>query len=263
MATNPTGGFYKYLVITQWFSDVPPLVGWFDDSLVTVTSGSGVSGTLAFTTGGISFAGSGTETISGSLTATLGSITFAGSGLETETGALAFTTSGISFAGSGTETEIGTLTFISGGIQFAGIGTVTSADVTGTLAFTTDSIVFAGSGIETETGQVSVTTDGISFAGRGQIVYARDTHDGFTKREQRKTTIKKRDEKLKQEIQRQFERIIEGKTDNPQKLQEIKEELYTSDYLDRVMLEGLLSRIEGLEQQLLEIDEEEEILMLM
>lgn len=149
------------------------------------------TGTLAFTTGNITFAGSGLETETGTLAFTTGGITFAGSGLVTETGTLAFTTAGITFAGngsvtsasadgtlafttggitfsgSGTEAEIGTLSFTTDGVQFAGSGLVTE---TGALAFTTDSIAFAGSGTETITGALGTTLDSIQFAGSGNVV---------------------------------------------------------------------------------------------
>lgn len=125
------------------------------------------TGTLAFTTSGIGFAGSGSETIIGTASATLGSITFAGAGLETETGALAFATSGITFSGAGLETETGQLAFTTDSIVFSGTGNVATADTAGILAFTTDSIVFAGQGVETESGQLAFTTDSIGFAGTG------------------------------------------------------------------------------------------------
>jgi len=287
--------------------------GGLEPAVLPIKSGTAspdATGTLAFTTGGITFAGSGLETITGTLTATLGTITFAGSGLVTETGTLSFTTAGITFAGngsvssasvdgilafttgditfagSGTETETGTLAFTTESVQFAGSGLVTE---TGILAFTTDSIAFAGSGTETITGALGATldgiqfvgngnvvtadtdgtlaftTEGISFVGRAQIVYARDTHDGFTKREQRKSSIKKRDEKLKQEILKQFERIIEGKIDNPQEVEALKGEIYSTDHLDKVLIAELLAKLDSLELQLIEIDEddEESLLMLM
>lgn len=125
------------------------------------------TGTLAFTTGGIQFAGVGVETITGTASHTNGSITFAGVGVETETGTLAFTTGSISFAGVGVETETGTLAFTTGDITFSGVGNVATADVTGTLEFTTGSVQFAGQGVETEIGSLAVTTGSVTFSGQG------------------------------------------------------------------------------------------------
>lgn len=129
--------------------------------------GGAVTGTLAFTTESLIFAGSGTETISSTASFATDSITFAGAGLETETGTLAFNTGGITFAGAGVETETGTLAFTTNSLIFAGVGNVTTADADGTLAFTTGSITFAGQGAETETGQIAFTTDSVGFAGAG------------------------------------------------------------------------------------------------
>lgn len=144
-------------------SSLTRLLGALQDEIV---AGGDASGTLAFTTGGMQFAGVGVETISGTLAATLGSVTFAGVGVETETGSLAFTTGSISFAGVGVETETGTLALTTGAITFAGVGNVATADVTGTLGFTTGSIVFSG------TGTVIAAEEGLG-GGSGYPVYGK------------------------------------------------------------------------------------------
>ena len=154
------------LLVKSTPNDAAPVVfgDWLFDAAAV---GGDVSGTLATTLGGITFAGSGLVTETGMLSSTLGSIVVAASGQVKLTSTLATTLGSVTFAGSGTETISGSLSATLGGITFVGSGSVASAGADGSLSFTTGSITFAGQGTETIAGQLSTSLAGITFAGSG------------------------------------------------------------------------------------------------
>lgn len=154
------------LLVKSTPNDAAPVVfgDWLFDAAAV---GGDVSGTLATTLGGITFAGSGLVTETGMLSSTLGSIVVAASGQVKLTSTLATTLGSVTFAGSGTETISGSLSATLGGITFVGSGSVASAGADGSLSFTTGSVVFAGQGTETLSGSLSTSLAGITFAGSG------------------------------------------------------------------------------------------------
>lgn len=95
------GVFDTGLIPAGWFDTNMQPVGWFDDELLD-SGGTAITGTMAATLAGVSFAGSGTLGHGGSIAFTLDGITASFSGVSGHTGTLAATLDSILFSASGT-----------------------------------------------------------------------------------------------------------------------------------------------------------------